>query len=527
MGNSTTVTGAQRAPLSNPTAQDLNGLAATPKPVKPQIDATAIRQSVAKTLKPKATMEHDDVFKAILKAVPEKGADDAVNFLKEAALDDGERLTQRDYIVVVIERVAKAAASINAGICRHLDFIYLFNGEYWQQCDNGALADFLGQAAERMGMPIMAARYCRTAQNLVDQFRYKSYMPTPKRKEGVTLLNFTNGTYEITATGQRLREFRHEDFLTYQLPFAYEPNACAPKWATYLDRVLPAESESGVKSRQMVLAEFVAWCFTDLKLEKALFLFGEGANGKSVFFEVITALLGEDNVTHYSLASLSDDKGYQRAKIADVLLNYASEVGAKVSSEYLKKLASREPVEARLPYGQPFTLKRYARLAFNANELPRDAEHSTAFFRRFLVIPFNETIPKAERNKTLHFEIIQSELSGVFNWVMAGLQRLLTRKDFSPCDVAEKAQEQFEYESDTVALFISEGGYVKADDEADLHPLKDIYKVYSAFSKDCGYPPVGSVKFSKRLKKLDFHAVHKNHGTCFFIKKPLAHTSFP
>jgi len=37
----------------------------------------------------------------------------------------------------------------------------------------------------------------------------------------------------------------------------------------------------------------------------------------------------------------------------------------------IKNELSGEPVEARLPYGQPFILKQYAKLIFNCNELPK------------------------------------------------------------------------------------------------------------------------------------------------------------
>lgn len=495
------------------------GNGATAKPV---IDATAIRQSVAKTLKPKKPATHASVFSTILKKLPKFEKDASLEFFKEkAGIEPDKNPSQRDYIVVTIEQILETAEVVGAGVCRVDDFIYVYNGQFWKQCEQDELERFLGEAAEKLGVPAMAARYCRTRKILVEQFRSAAYMSKPERTEGVTLLNFTNGTFEVTAKSQQLRPFRREDFLTYQLPFAYDPTAAAPKWTKYLDEVLPAESKDlpGIKSRQLVLAEFVAWCFAEIKLERILFLYGEGANGKSVFFEVISALLGEENVTHYSLASLSDSKGYERAKIANSLLNYASEIGVKVDAEYLKKLASREPVEARLPYGQPFMLKHYARLAFNANELPRDAEHSTAFFRRFLVVPFDVTIPPEKRNKNLHAEIIKIELSGVFNWVLAGLQRLLQQKDFSKCDAAEKAQEQFQYESDSVALFIDECGYRRGKDDIESKKLTALYSAYRSFAKEAGFYPLSSVKFAKRLTKLGFQSVKRMDGKHVFITR--------
>ena len=88
-------------------------------------------------------------------------------------------------------------------------------------------------------------------------------------------------------------------------------------------------------------------------------------------------------------------------------------------------MTSGEPIEARLPYGQPFTISRYAKLAFNCNELPTVPEHNHAFFRRFLIVPFNETIEDARQDKQLASKIIADELPGVLNWALVGLARLL------------------------------------------------------------------------------------------------------
>ncbi len=82
------------------------------------------------------------------------------------------------------------------------------------------------------------------------------------------------------------------------------------------------------------------------------------------------------------------------------LLNYSSELGGRkaIDSDLFKKLVSGEPVQCRLKYGQSFFSVRYAKMMFNCNELPRDVEITHAFFRRFLIIPFSETIPENEQD---------------------------------------------------------------------------------------------------------------------------------
>ena len=84
----------------------------------------------------------------------------------------------------------------------------------------------------------------------------------------------------------------------------YNPQAKAPLFEAYLNRVLP-----DIK-RQKILAEYLGFVFIKhgsnrLKEEKALILYGTGANGKSVFFEIVSALLGAENISNYSSNKIS------------------------------------------------------------------------------------------------------------------------------------------------------------------------------------------------------------------------------
>ena len=237
----------------------------------------------------------------------------------------------------------------------------------------------------------------------------------------------------------------------------------------------------------------------ELKLEKALILYGSGANGKSVFFQIVERILGGENIANYSLQDLTDKKGYHRAELANKLVNYASEINGKLEASIFKQLVSGEPLAARLPYGNPFILKNYARLVFNCNELPREVEHTNAFFRRFLIIPFDVTIPEEERDSQLGDKITgkykpeKSELSGVFNWVLEGLNRLRKQKKFTSSDAAKKQLEQFRLESDSVRLFLSELGYKPSINE--FLAFSDLYTHYKEFCRDSGFRTTSSRTF--------------------------------
>lgn len=419
------------------------------------------------------------------------------------------KLTHKHLLVISIEKVIEVASKNRWGLCKNHDFIYLYNGAFWDEVDNEEFQKFLGESSERMGVPLFTSRYYQFREQLGKQFIATAYLPTPIPSDDEVLINLQNGTFQITKTGTTLRAFAPDDFLTYQLPFDYNPTATAPQWEAFLKEVLPD------MSRQHVLAEYLGYLFLKhggggIKAEKALILYGLGANGKSVVYEVINALLGSENVGNYSLQSLTNENGYFRARLAKLLLNYASEINGKLESSILKQLVSGEPVEARLPYGLPFILKKYAKLIFNCNELPKDVEHTNAYFRRFLIIPFDVTIPEDKQDRFLHTKIISTELAGVFNWVLQGLNRLLDQSGFSECDAARQAVEQYKNESNSVKIFLDEKEYQPSID--GFHLIKELYAEYKLLCSDDGMVPFKKINFSKQLIALGIR-IGRQSGT--------------
>jgi len=424
------------------------------------------------------------------------------------------KLTFKHYIILTVEELIKLAELNDWGLCRSDSFIYLYNGASWSVFDKADITTFLSNVAFRMGIKKVDARYHKFADELFKQFHFFANLPKAKRPKSTTLINLQNGTFEITPKGNILREFRRIDFLKYQLPFSYDPAATAPQFFNFINRVLPDIE------RQNVLAEYLGYVFIQpsvLKLEKTLFNYGAGANGKSVFFEISTALLGEDNVSNYALQGLTDANGYNRAKLANKLVNYASEINGSLESSYFKQLVSGEPIEARLPYGEPFILKDYAKLIFNGNTLPKEVEHTNAYFRRFLIIPWDVNIPESEQDKDLAKKIIATELPGIFNWVLAGLERVLKQRAFSKCDAAERMLKEYKLESDTVALFLEDCFY-QPDNFAQIS-LNDLLKSYVTYCATNGYKPVSNRTLSERLQALNYTVKRKNAGNVVYIKR--------
>jgi len=439
------------------------------------------------------SIAHAQVLNRILERLEPCDFHDLGNFPAQA------EIKQKHYLVLCIRQLLDAVKKQKFALARKNDFIFVYNGQYWREIDRDTLKDFLGKAAERLGMPELEAQHYEFKDKLYKQFLAAAHFEEVEADSDKVLINLLNGTFEISADSQRLRSFRAEDFLKHQLQFEFDQAAKAPIFQAYLDRVLP-EPEL-----QNILAEFYGYVFTrKLKLEKALLLYGSGANGKSVMFDVMNALLGRENTANYSLSDLMQE--HNRAQIANKLLNYGSEINASVTKDVFKNLVSCEPIMARLKYGNSFLMENYAKLCFNCNELPKDIEHTEAYFRRLVIVPFRVTIPEAEQDKELARKIIASELSGVFNWVLAGLQRLLKNKRFTDSEIVRQSVDAYRREADSVACYL---------DESDREPnglLKEIYSDYRSYCSDSGMKPLGKQNFRKRLESNGYEVEKVNSG---------------
>ncbi|QHV98281.1 DNA primase family protein [Spirosoma endbachense] len=424
--------------------------------------------------------------------------------------DPDRKLTQKHYLICTVEHLLAQAQVNGYALCRRNGIVYLYNRAFWQVTEENEIQDLLSRTSEKMGVDKFNSRHYEFRDRLYRQFLSSSHFPVLPQSPQTVLINMQNGTYEITPDSQRLRPHDKADFLTYQLSFAYQANAKAPIFQRYLDTVLPDTD------LQSLLAEYIGYVFIrHLKLEKVLLLYGTGSNGKSVFFEVVNALLGGQNVSNYSLQSLSNEA--HRAKLADKLLNYGSEIKGSLESDVFKQLASGEPVEAKLLYRDPFIMRDYAKLMFNCNTLPKEVEHSEAFFRRFLIVPFEVTITDEQKDPELPTKIIQRELSGVFNWILSGMNRLLANKRFTHSEKASQVLAKYRQEADTVAVFLMEENYQPS---VSYLSLQSIYEHYKAFCTISGFAFLNLKNFKDRLEKNHIQVKRQTIGNVVYASKP-------
>lgn len=420
-----------------------------------------------------------------------------------------KKIKQKNYVVCIMDELLRIAKLSNWNLCKCYDYVYAYNGGCWKQLESDSLKCFLGEAAIKFGFSVLEAKHHLFKNELLNQFLSQAQLTAPEKDAEKILINLQNGTFEFVGNAWSLRPFEPKDFLTYQLSFDYAPSATSPLFNKYLEKVLP-----DLDSR-LILQEFAGYIFSNLNLEKCLVLTGGGKNGKSVFFNILTALLGKENTLTYPLGLFNHE--YNRAKLTNVLLNYSSEKGIGIDPDTFKALVTGEPQQARLPHGRPFTLYNTVRFILNCNELPRETESTDGFFRRFLIIPFDVKISEAETDIKLADKIIKSELPGVFNWLLSGLTRLNQQQKFTESVKVNNAIAEFRKQSDSVALFVDEHGYKKCTENKIL--VKTLYSDYKSFCYNGSFKVASINTFSIRLHNSGFEKTRATGGSSgFFIR---------
>jgi len=416
------------------------------------------------------------------------------------------------------ERVVKVAQAIEASCGSHMVLIdskfRVYSGLCWVEVSQKELLAFVRWAAEQCEIPEERAFHYKFGEELIAQL-FSLIPQQPSIEASRILINLQNGTLDLSGPEPKLRAHLPEDYLTYVLAYSYDPKAECPQFNAFLKQVQPDE-ENRKLTLEAIAASFIRG--NALKLEKAFWFYGSGANGKSVLFDVVLKLLGSENISNFNLADLTSKKGMHRALAAGKILNYSSESGRSLNPAIFKQLVSKEPTSAELKYQNPVNISNHPHLISNTNVLPDLREGSHGLFRRVGIIHFDVTIPKNQRDLELANRIIDSELPGVLNLLIDALIRLKKQKGYTKSSKAEQLKDDVVKEANSIESFIEEYEIASCPDGCcSLQSLFDAYRAFCATNETQRALP--KRRFSRALEEKGFKKVRKSDGIAFYVKR--------
>jgi len=328
------------------------------------------------------------------------------------------------------------------------------------------------------------------AREVITSIKAEAFVKT-EILNAINALNLRNGMFDLRDL--RLREHSHKIFSTIQLNVAFDPEAKCPMWCTALDQIF-----LGRMDKISILQEFFGLCLTkDVSHEKALFLIGEGSNGKSVILHVLQHLLGEENYSSVALETFNNS--HYIADMFGKLANISMETNAKSSvyDSMFKAIVSGDSIQADAKFKHPLKFRPFCKLIFALNNMPRVDDKTEAFFRRLIILRFDRKFKEHEKNKNLRQELL-TELDGIFNWSLDGLMRLRDRGHFMESESVLREIQQYRRQNNNLIIFVEE--------ECNLDQYNEISKdvLYRAYSEWCsqnGYYALSKIHFGKDLMK--------------------------
>lgn len=296
--------------------------------------------------------------------------------------------------------------------------LYCFNGKIYEEADSDLLTWSLVKLLERMSVD---AGVRSKLDMLLRQARLSVKMEHELRPR-FNVRAFENGVVDII-TGE-LYDFNKKWDVIFRHDYRFDKNADCKLWKSFLRQVLP-ERNSRLLLQMFLGLTTMNRCEMGAKIENCLALYGNGSNGKSVINDVVRGVYGSENISTMSIESIlrdGDDGMRARCQLVGKYINYSGEVSEKALLGHeaaFKSFISGEEQHARFLRGNVFTITNVPWQIFNFNNLPVTSDRSYGFFRRFLYLIFNETIPESMQNKSLGEEL-REEYPGILNWIIRG-----------------------------------------------------------------------------------------------------------
>lgn len=245
--------------------------------------------------------------------------------------------------------------------------------------------------------------------------------------------------------------------------------------------------------------------------EQVMFiLYGNGRNGKSVFLDVITEMLGNytTNIQPQTLMvkpqSGSANSDIARLQGARLVTTTEPNDGMRFDEGLVKQVTGGDTITARFLYGDEFDYDPEFKLWMATNHKPIIRGTDDGIWRRMVIIPFTVQIPENKVDKNLKYKL-RREMTAILNWAVEGY-REWKRIGLSEPQVIKDQRQTYRTEMDAVELFIEECCYRKP---GEREKSKDLYRVYREWAKENNQYAMNSTKFGKEMSN-KFQKIRSN-----------------
>ncbi|ROL55826.1 hypothetical protein D9V84_10460 [Bacteroidetes/Chlorobi group bacterium Naka2016] len=333
------------------------------------------------------------------------------------------------------------------------------------------------------------------------------------------LVNFKNGTLDLRDI--KFYKNRPEDMITKLIPYEFDPKATSPLWDEALNMYFEGKKD---------LIEFVQKCcglsLCGAHLEEIiLFLYGTGANGKSIFINTLRSVFGEYAgllpIEALITQRFDDTKKSEIASLVGTRLVVTTEipVGKNLNEATVKMLTGGDAIKVRNLYQNFFTLEPTFTLWIFGNHKPEIRGADNGIWRRMALIPFEKTIPPEKRlPQSIILEKLKQEATGIISWIVEGWRKYSSEGLKRP-EAVVAATENYKDDQDPLSGFFLDQIVIIPEGKEKGH---DLYQSYLKWCENLKEFPIGKKVFFRILEEKGFSVLKDRKGQKIFFGLSLA-----
>ncbi|MGQ7791328.1 phage/plasmid primase, P4 family [Faunimonas sp. B44] len=321
------------------------------------------------------------------------------------------------------------------------------------------------------------------------------------------LLGTPNGTVDLP-TG-RVRPADPDDRITRTTAIAPDPGRSCERWLAFLD-----ETTGGDSGIVRFLQQWCGYALTGDTREHALvFVYGPGGNGKSVFLNTITGIMGDyaavaamDTFT----ASQADRHPTDLAMLRGARLVTASETeeGRAWAESRIKQMTGGDPITARFMRQDFFTYLPRFKLMIIGNHKSVLHDVDDAARRRFNIVPF--VLKPAKPDRELEAKL-KAEWPAILRWMIDGCL------DWQACGLARPetvraATDAYFSEQDLFGQWLEEECDLEPGNPHKWETSGKLFEAWSSYAIRAGEKPGGRKAFCDSMQRRGFEPYKAPRG---------------
>jgi P4 family phage/plasmid primase-like protien len=336
--------------------------------------------------------------------------------------------------------------------------------------------------------------YCRKnlVEEIYDKIKRKSKIEREEfEKLDTNYIPLENGIWDIE--NKKLIPHSKDFNFTFLIPQEFHEDAKCPNWFKFIDESLYPEDIP-------VMQEWFGFLlYREYFIKKGIICVGEQNTGKSVLLDTAIKFIGDLNKCGLSLQKITSGSDFTKLSLKGKHANVYDDLSSNDLSDggAFKVATGGGYISGEEKFGEYQEFRSFAKQMFATNKIPPVKDNDDlAYFGRWIVFKFDNVPEKLDpflRKKLWSKE----EMSGILNWALEGLYRLLENGKFSYRKDSEEIKLVMEMSGNPLAQF---SGEVLQKEDGNVITKDEMFKYYSLWCSETNRPRLSKEMLGRRLE---------------------------